>query len=307
MKRLPFHSVILDPFAVLSLELNDSTLPRLLPVGKVLDIPSDKFYEHVIQRKVTLLQNQIKTKSQSLSKLGYISFNDFRPLLTKIKDFQQAISLSVFVGGNFPRGEDRIAAYRISLSFSQKWIASLATDTSSMIEKAQTGAAKVKGLLNVAETEHVLQTHGLQIFDKYVPKPSMLLMKLLTLNPSNPPLSADIYHSIASEIAERSSIDIEKVKLMLLQRWLSDNDGEVSDVQIQERVLFLLHQKLEWGISNLKAFAKQPTNKVRTESRIRALAILYRISKMPEKLLDSAVIEYKLINQETTQVTPLSS
>jgi hypothetical protein len=54
---------------------------------------------------------------------------------------------------------------------------------------------------------------------------------------------------------------------------------------------------LEWGIQNLKAFAKQPTNKVTTESRIRALSILARIAKLPNlerNVLDSELIETQL-------------
>jgi hypothetical protein len=226
MKRLPFHSVILDPFTVLSLELTDDSLSRLLPIGKVLGLSSDKLYDHVIQQKVALLQRQIKTKTQSTFQHLQLSFNDFRHLLSKIKDHQQAISLCVYVGGNFPRGEGRIAAYRLASTISQKWITSLEKNGGSELEKAQTGAAKVKGMLNVAETEFALQTHGLQVYDKFVPKPSILLMQLLTLTSSHSLLAPDVYHFLAKDIAERSGVDLDKLKLMMLQvGYFNSSDG----------------------------------------------------------------------------------
>lgn len=54
-KRLPFHAVIENPFTILSMELTDATLPRLLPLGKVLDVSSDKFYEAIVHQKVNVL------------------------------------------------------------------------------------------------------------------------------------------------------------------------------------------------------------------------------------------------------------
>jgi hypothetical protein len=217
MKRLPFHKVMENPFEVLEQELSDSALPRILPIGKALGEPADRFHEHLIKKKVAQLQNQMKVAKDTFSRAASISFLEFKPLLLKIKDFQQAMSLCVFVGGHFPRGEDRIAAYRLALAFSQKWITSLGNEECVEMEKAKTGGTKVKNLLNVAETEYSLQVHGLQMLDKYVPKPSVLLMHLLTMNSAYPQLSADIFHSIATEVAQRASVDLDKLKLMLLQ------------------------------------------------------------------------------------------
>jgi hypothetical protein len=226
------------PFEVLAHELTDSSLSRILPIGKVLGVSADRFYEHLIQKKVSQLQGQMKSANDSSSTFSHISFLEFRPLLLKIKDFQQAMSLCVFVGGNFPRGEDRISAYRLAMSFSQKWIASLGNEEGPEMEKAKTGGMKVKNLLNVAETEYSLQVHGLQILDKYVPKPSVLLMQLLTLNDTYPALSADIFHSIAIDVAQRSGVELDKLKLMILQvRFLNSSVG--FPIQIPPKIVFL--------------------------------------------------------------------
>lgn len=121
---------------------------------------------------------------------GSISFYDFKPWISKIKNYELAVRGTVFVAGNFPRGEDRIAAYKLGLTFAQRWVNSLLQlDNRVELEKAQTGSSKIKSLLCISETEHTLQQHGLTVLDKYVTKPNLLIAKLLTLNNSFPDLS----------------------------------------------------------------------------------------------------------------------
>jgi hypothetical protein len=112
-------------------------------------------------------------------------------------------------------------------------------------------------MLNVAETEHALRLYGLEMLDKYVPKPSQLLTHLLTLDESYPHMSWDTYHSIANEIAKRYGLDLDNIKLLLLRKWLTaESPSDLATNVDQDKYLFLLHGKFVWGVHCLKAFAQ---------------------------------------------------
>ncbi|KAJ3262603.1 Kinetochore-associated protein 1 [Boothiomyces macroporosus] len=260
-KRMPFHLILSDPSKILALEITESTIAKLIPLTQVLELTTDKFYEALINQKIQKLQLELK---QYLSLEEYelraisrdITFSDFKPLLSKIVDSELLVRTTVYVAGNFPRGEDRIAAYKTALQYAEKWVKSLQADNETeTLEMAMTGASKIKNMLSIAETENSLQLYGLQMYDKLVTKPNSLIAQLLTHEHTRPTLEVSTYHKLAEEIARRNSIDLEKLKLMLLQKWITA-DVITSDLELQERVLFLFYGKLEWGVSKLYAFSQ---------------------------------------------------
>ncbi|KAJ3313839.1 Kinetochore-associated protein 1 [Boothiomyces sp. JEL0838] len=264
-KRMPFHLILSDSSKILALEITESTIAKLIPLTQVLELTTDKFYEALINQKIQKLQLELK---QYLSLEEYelraisrdITFSDFKPLLSKIVDSELLVRTTVYVAGNFPRGEDRIAAYKTALQYAEKWVKSLQADNETeTLEMAMTGASKIKNMLSIAETENSLQLYGLQMYDKLVTKPNSLIAQLLTHEHTRPTLEVSTYHKLAEEIAKRNSIDLEKLKLMLLQKWIT---AEVitSDLELQERVLFLFYGKLEWGVSKLYAFSQLALN-----------------------------------------------
>jgi 2-polyprenyl-3-methyl-5-hydroxy-6-metoxy-1,4-benzoquinol methylase len=90
------------------------------------------------------------------------------------------------------------------------------------LEKATIGRSKIQNLLNTSKTEHSLRVHHLQFLDEFVPKPTLLISRLITKSPELVEFSIDVMHSVAKEIASRYSIDMDKLKLLLLQQWLTD-------------------------------------------------------------------------------------
>lgn len=52
-KRLPYHDTILDPWAVLEPELNEETIPRLLPLTIALGLESDQVYLVVVNNLIS--------------------------------------------------------------------------------------------------------------------------------------------------------------------------------------------------------------------------------------------------------------
>ncbi|KAJ3272099.1 Kinetochore-associated protein 1 [Terramyces sp. JEL0728] len=262
-ERLPFHQIMIDPIKVLSVEITESTISRLIPLTQVLELSTDKFYEALINQKIQKLQLELEQyqnlEEYELRLIGRdITFNDFKALVTKIADYELLVRTTVYIAGNFPRGEDRIAAYRLGLQFADKWVHSLQGDKeTATLEMAQTGVSKIKNMLAIAETENSLQIYGLQIYDKLVTKPNSLIAQLLTHENNRPKLEVETFHTLAEEVAKRNNIDLEKLKLMLLQKWITtDLNPLQSDLELQERVIFLFNGKVEWGVSKLYAFSQ---------------------------------------------------
>jgi hypothetical protein len=72
----------------------------------VLGVSEDLFYEAIIQQKVNALST---------------SFSDFRPWILKIKNFELSVRTTVYIAGKYPRGKDRIEAYKTAIKQSKKW------------------------------------------------------------------------------------------------------------------------------------------------------------------------------------------
>lgn len=265
---------------VLAAEISESTLPRLMPLAPLLNLEADQYYQAIIQRKVEILQ---KIRGKTIDFAFYaISFADFKLVILKITDFENALKITVYVAGAFPRGEDRIAAYRMALSINERWIASLTKlkDVKS-VEKAKTGCIKIKAMLGIAQTEFSLQQNGLSELDEFVVNPNALLTRLLTLNPEFH-VSASIIHEIATGVATRANIDLDKFKLVLLQKWLTKEEDNQSFIPVADRVIFLFHGKFEWGAKHLYSFSNLPATKISSTVRIKALTCLVRLALIPE-------------------------
>lgn len=145
-----------------------------------MSLSADKFYEAIVHKKAAFLKEMKSTGMQARA----MTFSEFKPILSKIKDYELALRSTVFIAGNFPRGEDRISAYRLALMFAERWLQSLEREEDEQIkERAKTGCIKIKSYLIISQTESALQDSGMQSLDHLVTQPTLLLTELLTLNP----------------------------------------------------------------------------------------------------------------------------
>lgn len=71
-----------------------------------MSVSEDLFYEAIIQQQVSTLTT---------------SFSDFRQWILKIKNFELAVRTTVYIAGKYPRGKDRIEAYKTAIKHSKKW------------------------------------------------------------------------------------------------------------------------------------------------------------------------------------------
>ena len=119
-KRLPYHQLMSNSWKILSPEISEQSLSRLIPLAHILDINPDKFYITIVQNHVSHLASPKKDLKYSECAITS-KFSFFKPMLSKLKDNEVAVQTTVYIAGHFPCGSERVAAYRLALLFAEKW------------------------------------------------------------------------------------------------------------------------------------------------------------------------------------------
>nr|KAJ3420214.1 Kinetochore-associated protein 1 [Polyrhizophydium stewartii] len=184
-KRLPFHMLLSDPWAVLAAEISEESLPKLVPICYILGLSADTLHLRLVDSKIKTLQKELAHGSHEAVATRGIKSSDFRSLLSKIKDNEKAVSTSVLVGGVFPCGVDRIALYRLALQLAERWLSSSKSDLAQAdtAAKAETTIVRLKKMI-VQEAERVLQNEILFVFERNPQQGAQLLLRF-AYQPSN--------------------------------------------------------------------------------------------------------------------------
>ncbi|KAJ3414397.1 hypothetical protein HDV05_006671 [Chytridiales sp. JEL 0842] len=310
-KCLPFHLLIQDPWATLTNELSDQTLIRLISLSVPMGLSTDEFYTNVITGLVDRVKQSQTTESPSATTLP--RFLDFKPLLSKIKDPQTALKAAVFVGEAFAYGMDRIQAYKVAVQFAERFGAAVLKDLESKDPASDEVVGRrahvdktiqrIKDTLVLAETEHQLRSLGLESFLEYMDAPQELIGQMyyrLSEKALSENATYDL-HRVCNEIGARHGVDVGKLRTILVQKFIGtdipstpeekqlylpsmrvqintilDSRGEKS---IQLRLLYLFRSvTMNQAVKLLLSFAYQPTSKVTTLHRVRALSVLFQLA-----------------------------
>lgn len=107
-----------NPLKVLSTEIEKKSLPHLLPLAHVFGLDADQFYKQIIDHLLKkLTECKICEGLQSA-----VTFSEFKPFLSKIRNLPLAIDTSCIIALEFPCGEDRVLAYKMAQSLAEKWV-----------------------------------------------------------------------------------------------------------------------------------------------------------------------------------------
>lgn len=165
--------------------------------------------------------------------------------------------VAVYVGGTFPSGEDRIAAYRMAEQISEKWVQSLkkikATDEENMgLSRAKTINARILELLSQTKIEFLLRQNKLDSLIDYASNPSDLIGRLYSAFSSIAHLSGNLFSNQAvmcSEIVEciarQYKLDLERLKHKLLQKLLILQTGNPIDSKIHDEIQVIYYGSVE--------------------------------------------------------------
>ncbi|KAJ3027579.1 Kinetochore-associated protein 1, partial [Rhizophlyctis rosea] len=240
-------------------------------------------------------------------------FADIKPFIMKYREEGVAIRMAVRVGGQFPCGPERISAYKAALQIAER-MAQRAPEggnqaTAGEVPPAHV-VARVKAMLQNTETEDQLRSFGLLDVLPYVKnqadqQDSLALIERLYLVKSEQALdhkdSFDL-HGLVNDICKRYSLpDGDVIRAHLAKTWLGQ-EVQVSDEQrgtylpstrvqlsnmvnsrdeiaIQKRLLYLLrYGPMQRSVKLLTEYAYQPTAKVLTLNRVRALSVLFQLA-----------------------------
>jgi hypothetical protein len=117
------------------------------------------------------------------------------------------------------------------------------TQNADLLKMAENTAVRLQRMVLQAITENELHSHTLQaltVFDK----PSDLITEIFTNYSKYPQLNGDLCNTLATSIATRFSIDLQKLKQRILHSWLLDEKNSNSlDHELQTKIIFLYYER----------------------------------------------------------------
>uniref|UniRef100_A0A670KH64 Kinetochore associated 1 n=1 Tax=Podarcis muralis TaxID=64176 RepID=A0A670KH64_PODMU len=251
--RLPFHLIFFRTlqcfWKIIYPELSEESFPKILLISKLLKVSLDTLYTSAANH---LFQEKLKPKMLELARRGYLltsnkeiakTMQTIQSYLLSIANPEWATALAYKILQELPAGSTKAQTLKFCCSLAETWLKNTnVTDDSR--EKARVHLKKLQMQRQRSATEAVLAEHKLhsESHQKLIGKPANLVVLLYQhssiserfQNPSgrNYP---DI-HAMAKEIAEINNLDMEKIRNMLLEKWLCPSVPP-TDVSV---VLYLL-------------------------------------------------------------------
>ncbi|KAH9273082.1 hypothetical protein BASA83_004659 [Batrachochytrium salamandrivorans] len=243
--RLPFHTLLKDPWVVLTPEICDESLSRLVPVCYVLDLDPDKLHLTLINSKISTLKSLPHNDYDAVTIRG-IKCSDFRTLVSKIKDNEQAVTTAVLVGGSFSCGTDRIAMYKLAVQLVDRWLVACKSDLASeeITAKVDVTLNRLKKMVMQAETEFQLRSNKLAVFVPQAHSPLDLCVSLYKHGATALPVPQCNIHDVIEGVAKRSLLKLDDIQMLVLTRLVKlevpEDDKTSSKVDTWMRVRALL-------------------------------------------------------------------
>uniref|UniRef100_A0A670KE24 Kinetochore associated 1 n=1 Tax=Podarcis muralis TaxID=64176 RepID=A0A670KE24_PODMU len=256
--RLPFHLIFFRTlqcfWKIIYPELSEESFPKILLISKLLKVSLDTLYTSAANH---LFQEKLKPKMLELARRGYLltsnkeiakTMQTIQSYLLSIANPEWATALAYKILQELPAGSTKAQTLKFCCSLAETWLKNTNDDSR---EKARVHLKKLQMQRQRSATEAVLAEHKLhsESHQKLIGKPANLVVLLYQhssiserfQNPSgrNYP---DI-HAMAKEIAEINNLDMEKIRNMLLEKWLCPSVPP-TDVSVPFRkrtqVLYLL-------------------------------------------------------------------
>ncbi|XP_078674136.1 kinetochore-associated protein 1-like isoform X3 [Branchiostoma floridae x Branchiostoma belcheri] len=243
-KRLPFHPLLLgDPWKIIRPELSVETISALLPVTKLLKMPTDQVYVSAIQNMVNscvkdhprdVIAGPDEHSSQELRRLPGLDrklVEGIRSLLLQVEDLQLAVATSRWVAKELPLGAEQVMALKACAFLTKKWKESL-PENSPNLEKASIMLNRVTAATQQVATQHVLYKYRLAKtpYLSLANQPARLIFMLYKDDSIQKRLveKAGVFpdiHAAAEEISQIGSRDLGKIRVTLFEEWLHASGG----------------------------------------------------------------------------------
>lgn len=296
--RLPFHPLFYGkPWKVISLELNDETVLKLLRLCHILKMQEDQVYVTAAQNVVSCsLDNEEESPTSNFVTNG--NFEKAVNLLTKVKNHEVSVKTGLTIISKWPQSEERVKAahYLVSAVANLKTVCKSGT-----IQHVDKVLKICKDLYQEISIQHVLHCNGItdEVSLSYRRKPAKLIFHLYETYGCVVESKRPDIHKIADEIAAVSNVDVAKVRRHILATWQSSSSSrgmrllenctkepQFKDQENLQRVVYLLQadslQKNALFLLN-SAYCQDPSN-ITYENRVRAMKLLFNIAS--EELIE---------------------
>ncbi|XP_074632538.1 kinetochore-associated protein 1-like [Acropora palmata] len=326
--RLPYHPLLHgDPWKVLSPELSEDTVPKLVGIANLLKLSSDQLYLTAIRNLArsptsatadsndpNLSGNCTVDGSSHFAK--HYNSEKAKSMLYSIKDKEMAIAAAKWIAQQLPLGEEKIDILKTCVDLAVAWKSSCSKKDD---DKANFTHSRLLQLCRSVSTEHIL--HKFDVTDPTVvsltSKPAKLICQLYENYGAREPGSAHQPPDISKasdEIAKVNNTIIEKIRLFLIEKWLpsatqrtggdtefvspgnQESDDSEEDEQNLKRVIYIMQSN---DRESAVSFLFNVANKAGSSSscRVRALRALFSIApgEFIEKLCGTSV---NLIRQQ---------
>lgn len=248
--RLPFHHLIFgDALEVLKPELSLTSIDKLLPLAKLLQISTDDMFTLVIGEALTkglnhfndLACGNIDNITKDLDRYGNdcsfhsrisirecaqtSKFDHVMALLRKIRNVECAVACAKEISDVLAVGSDKITVLEFAVEITKQWLQS--SDSPDKKQKVMKANCRFQGMLQTTKISYLLQSAHISNDDTLtlVDRPEDLILYLLehyTVGAPAAKLTAnqhDLY-TIITEIGELHGVDADALRLRHIEECL---------------------------------------------------------------------------------------
>ncbi|CAD5114300.1 DgyrCDS3442 [Dimorphilus gyrociliatus] len=296
--KLPFHAFLSSERkkSIIVKEVNFNTLELWMKTAKLIAVEEDVLMLRAITNELNKIKATKKTKVKSLWEgdrmIDDEFFNNLENIIMQIKDFKKSSGSLNWICKQLQNGYDRVIVLEIALKLAEVWKLRLKEGTNKDLENDVNDMRKEYiNLWRYYATLQALYEHQLGNLTEGESKnlqPLNLLLKLyehpsVTVISDKSNVMLKMIHEAAKRISEIHKVDLKKLKLKLLSKWLSEKGADSSGDGIQApfeclsttRIAFLLNdENLHENIEHLLAIAFKD-NSYKHRQKVRAIDCLY--------------------------------
>ncbi|KAM6954421.1 kinetochore-associated protein 1 [Aplochiton taeniatus] len=233
--RLPFHLLMQtnNYWKIVSPELSEETFPTLLLITKLMKVSLDKLYmsavNHVFEKsmKPLLFEQSRKGQKHTSSKEAFKVAKTIMEYIRCIQCPEWAAATAHKIAQELPSGIEKTQSLKFCLALGDAWLKDPNLEEVAR-SRGETFLSKLKLQFQRSATENALMAHQLSSPEhlKLNGVPSRLIVSLYehcSVEQRYRAPAGQTYpdiHAVVQEISSINGVDLRKVRVMLLEKWI---------------------------------------------------------------------------------------
>uniref|UniRef100_A0A3Q3FET0 Kinetochore associated 1 n=1 Tax=Labrus bergylta TaxID=56723 RepID=A0A3Q3FET0_9LABR len=259
--RLPFHLLMQTKhyWKIISPELSEETFPTLLLISKLMKVSLDKLYmsaaNHVFEKKMKplLLEQRKKGQGYGQNKETFKVAKTMMKYIHCIQSPEWAAATAHKITQELPAGYEKTQSLKFCLALGDAWLKDPNLEEAARA-RGETFLSKLKLQFQRSATENTLITGQLNSPEllKLTGLPARLIVALYehsSVEQQYRDTGGQTYpdiHAAVKEIASINSVDLLKIRNMMLEKWICKTGPAVTKVSLHVllHVLFCVFDEL---------------------------------------------------------------